>query len=129
MASDWIDALKFDDQGLIPCVAQDADNGEVLMVAYMNRDAVLQTVSKGVACYWSRSCQKAWIKGESSGHTQEVLEVRTDCDRDVILLKVKQNVAACHKGYRSCFFRQLQSNAEWQDTGDRVFDPDQVYKS
>ena len=129
MASDWIDALKFDDQGLIPCVAQDADNGEVLMVAYMNRDAVLQTVSKGVACYWSRSRQKAWIKGESSGHTQEVLEVRTDCDRDVILLKVKQNVAACHKGYRSCFFRQLQSNAEWQDTGDRVFDPDQVYKS
>ncbi|MBN2711473.1 MAG: phosphoribosyl-AMP cyclohydrolase, partial [Planctomycetes bacterium] len=111
-----------------PCVAQDAENGEVLMVAYMNKDSLKDTVEKGLASYWSRSRQKYWVKGESSGHTQEVIEIRTDCDKDTILLKCKQNVAACHVGYRSCFFRVLdQKEGKWNDTGEKIFDPDNVY--
>lgn len=123
-----LDDLKFNADGLIPCVAQDAENGEVLMVAYMNRDALQATIESGKAQYWSRSRQKFWIKGESSGHTQEVVEIRTDCDADTILLKVKQNVAACHVGYRSCFFRKLDAEAGWVEDGDKRFDPDAVYK-
>ena len=98
------------------------------MVAYMNKDALKATVESGLGNYWSRSRQKYWVKGESSGHTQEVQEVRTDCDRDTILLKVKQNVAACHLGYRSCFFRRLTEDGQLVDEGDKVFDPDAVYK-
>ncbi len=124
----FLDELKYDDNGLIPCVAQDADNGEVLMVAYMTKEALKATVETGLGNYWSRSRQKYWVKGESSGHTQEVQEVRTDCDKDTILLKVKQKVAACHLGYRSCFFRRLDQDGHLVDEGDKVFDPDAVYK-
>lgn len=125
----FLDELKYDDNGLIPCVAQDVDSGEVVMVAYMNKDSLKDTIEKGLASYWSRSRQKYWVKGESSGHTQEVIEIRTDCDKDTIVLRCKQNVAACHKGYFSCFFRKLDTEkGEWVDTGTPVFDPDKVYE-
>ncbi len=124
----FLDELKYDANGLIPCVAQDADNGEVLMVAYMNKDSLKATIESGLGNYWSRSRQKYWVKGESSGHTQEVREVRFDCDKDCILLKVKQNVAACHVGYRSCFFYKLTEDGTLIEDGDKRFDPDEVYK-
>lgn len=126
---DWafLDTLRFDDKGLIPVVAQDVENGEVLMVAYMNRQSLQATIEKGLCAYWSRSRQKFWIKGESSGHTQEVREIRFDCDRDTVLIKVKQNVAACHLGYRSCFFRKLGADGTITEDGDKRFEPDEVY--
>jgi len=124
----FLDGLKYDANGLIPCVAQDAENGEVLMVAYMNRDSLKYTLEKGLCAYWSRSRQKFWIKGESSGHTQEVKEVRFDCDKDCVLIKVKQNVAACHTGYRSCFSWRLDQDGKIVEEGDKLFDPDAVYE-
>lgn len=113
--------------GLVPAVAQDAATGEVLMLAWMNRDAFDETVRTGFACYYSRSRGKLWRKGEESGHRQRVVEIRVDCDADTILLKVEQiGGAACHEGYRSCFFRRVDGdNLEVVDP--RVFDPKQVY--
>ena len=123
----FIDGLKFDQQGLIPCVAQDAETGEVLMVAYMNRDSLKETVQKGLAAYWSRSRKKFWVKGESSGNTQEVKEMRLDCDKDCVLIKIKQNGgAACHTGMRSCFHYRIADSGPVED-GIRVFDPETVY--
>ncbi|HET6575207.1 MAG TPA: phosphoribosyl-AMP cyclohydrolase [Fimbriiglobus sp.] len=113
--------------GLIPAVAQDADTGEVLMLAWMNRDAFEETVRTGRAVYFSRSRNRLWRKGEESGHVQEVKGVFVDCDADTVLLKVKQlGGAACHEGYRSCFFREL-AGGELKTVGERVFDPKQVY--
>lgn len=123
----FIDSLKYDSNGLIPCIAQDAETGEVLMLAYMNRDSLRDTIQKNLASYWSRSRQKYWVKGESSGNTQEVKEVRFDCDKDCVLIKIKQNGgAACHTGKRSCFFYKLGQNGLIED-GVQVFDPEQVY--
>lgn len=124
----FIDELKFNDDGLIPAVMVDKDSGEVLMVAYMNRDSLKETLEKGLASFWSRSRQKFWVKGESSGHTQEICEIRTDCDKDTLVIKVKQNGAACHLGYYSCFFRVVKEDGTLEDTGERVFNPDDVYK-
>ncbi len=121
------DKLKYDDNGLIPAVIQDVENNEVLMVAYMNRDSLKTTIETGKTHFWSRSRQKYWMKGESSGHTQEVREIYTDCDADTVLIKVKQNVAACHVGFRSCFYRQWSENG-WKVTGEKVFDEKDVYK-
>lgn len=98
-------APKFDDTGLIPVVVTDADNGQLLMVAYMNREALKKTIDTGEAWYWSRSRQEFWRKGATSGHTQKVVEIRTDCDQDVIQLMVEQTGAACHTDRRSCFYR------------------------
>jgi phosphoribosyl-AMP cyclohydrolase len=113
---------------LIPVVAQDAVSGEVLMVAWMNREALRQTIASGKAVYWSRSRGRLWHKGEESGHTQRVLEVGTDCDNDVILLKVEQTGGiACHTGRRSCFFRRL-TDAGWQDVEPVLRDPKEIYK-
>jgi phosphoribosyl-AMP cyclohydrolase len=113
--------------GLVPAVAQDADTGEVLMLAWMNRDAYEETVRTGRACYFSRSRNRLWRKGEESGHVQEVRGIYIDCDADTILLKVKQiGDAACHEGYRSCFFRKVNGD-DWTVIGERVFDPKQVY--
>ncbi len=123
----FLDSLKYDATGLIPCVAQDCETGEVLMVAYMNRDSLKATLEKGLASYWSRSRQKFWVKGEASGHTQEVKEVRFDCDLDTVLLQVKQKVGACHRGYRSCFHQRLDESGKLVEDGDKVFDPDKVY--
>lgn len=114
--------------GLVPAVVQDASSGEVLMMAYMNRDAWLHTLSSGTATYFSRSRNKLWIKGETSGNTQRVVEIRIDCDRDTLVVKVdQQGGAACHEGYRSCFFRR-HDGAGWTVEGERLFDPEQVYK-
>lgn len=105
----FLDSLKFDSNGLIPGVVQDSENGDVLMVGYMNRDAVVATLTTGRTTFWSRSRQKFWIKGQTSGNIQAVKAVYIDCDKDCILVKVDQKGAACHEGYRSCFFRQVNS--------------------
>ena len=124
-----LDKLKFDSAGLVPIIVQDVENGQVLMMAYMNRDAILRTLETGKIHTYSRSRGRLALKGESSGHFQHVKEVRTDCDRDVLLFKVVQDVAACHEGYRSCFFRQLDSQSgEWKTVEKTVFNPDAVYK-
>ena len=122
----FIDRLKFDDRGLITAVVQDAVCGEVLMVAWMNRAALEKTLESGETWFWSRSRQKFWHKGESSGHVQRVREVRCDCDGDTLLIKVEKTEAACHEGYRSCFhYRERDGGVE--TVGDRVFDPEAVY--
>lgn len=119
--------LKFDENGLIATIIQDHKNNEVLMFAFMNREAVEKTLKGPYATYWSRSRKKLWIKGEESGHTQEVKEVLYDCDGDALLIKVDQKVAACHEGYRSCFFRKIESG-ESKIIAKRIFDPKMVYK-
>ncbi len=114
--------------GLVPAIAQDADTGEVLMLAYMNREAFEETLRTGRACYFSRSRNRLWRKGEESGNVQEVRGVYLDCDADTILLKVKQvGGAACHEGYPSCFFRKVEGDT-LRVVGERVFDPKAVYK-
>ena len=123
-----LDELAWDERGLLPAIAQDALSGEVLMLAWMNREALLQTIARGEAVYWSRSRGRLWHKGEESGHTQRVLEIGTDCDKDVILLKVEQTGGiACHTGRRSCFFRRL-TDAGWQDVAPVLRDPKEIYK-
>lgn len=125
-----IDSLKFDAQGLIPVITQDAETGEVLMFAWMNREAVQRTLETGKATYWSRSRGKFWVKGESSGHTQQVQGLYVDCDQDVLLMKVTQMGAACHDGYRSCFYREIpQGNGPLKTIAERLVDPAEVYKS
>lgn len=114
--------------GLIPVIAQDASTGEVLMLAYMNQESFEETLRTGRACYFSRSRNKLWRKGEESGNVQEVKEIRIDCDHDTILLKVNQiGGAACHTGFRSCFYRKIANGAVVED-GLRIFDPKEVYK-
>jgi len=114
--------------GLVPVVVQDADTGEVLMLAYMNRDAWLKTLQTGKATYWSRSRNELWIKGETSGNTQYVQEILVDCDSDTVLLKVRQGGgAACHTGYKSCFYRRVV-NEKIEIIGERIFNPEDVYK-
>lgn len=113
--------------GLVPVVTQDAETGEVLMLAYMNEDAWAETLATRTACYYSTSRQSLWRKGETSGHVQEVKEIRVDCDADAVLLKVRQiGGAACHEGYKSCFFRTVDGE-EWHVVETRVVDPETVY--
>lgn len=122
-----IDFAKQD--GLVPVIVQDADDGVVLMLAYMNEAALGKTLETRKATYWSRSRSEFWVKGESSGNVQEVREILFDCDSDTILLKVRQiGGAACHEGYRSCFFRRVREDGASEVVGDRVFDPAKVYK-
>ena len=122
-------ALDFEKgDGLIPVIAQDHETGDVLMLAYMNREAWLQTVKTGKATYWSRSRRALWVKGETSGNVQTVKEVLVDCDLDALVLKVEQQGgAACHMGYPSCFYRKV-SGGEMKIIGERVFDPEKVYR-
>jgi phosphoribosyl-AMP cyclohydrolase len=123
-----LDQLKYDADGLIPIIVQDVENGQVLMMAYMNREAIEKTLEAGKIHTYSRSRGRLALKGESSKHFQHVKEVRTDCDRDVLLFKVVQDVAACHEGYRSCFFRQYERGAgDWKTVEKKTFDPDAVY--
>lgn len=120
--------LNFDKLGgLIPVVVQDYTTGEVLMLAYMNRQAWEETLKTRQATYWSRSRNKLWVKGETSGNRQEVKEIYVDCDEDTILLKVIQKGGACHKGYRSCFYRRLEQE-KLKEVGEQVFDPKEVYR-
>lgn len=125
---EFINEVKFDEQGLVPVIIQDWRNNQVLMMAYMNADSLKMTLHTGKTHFWSRSRRQLWLKGESSGHIQEVKEIFLDCDSDTILMKVEQKVAACHEGYRSCFFRKLRGNnliiAE-----KKIFDESKVYGS
>ena len=126
--SDWLDEIKWDKDGLAPAIAQDAASGAVLMLAWMNHEALAETLRRGEAVYWSRSRGRLWHKGEESGHTQKVLEIRIDCDNDVVLLKVEQaGGIACHTGRRSCFFRKLD-NGRWQVVDPVIKDPKEIYK-
>ncbi len=125
--TDWLDELAWNDDGLLPAIAQDHASGDVLMLAWMNREALRLTREQGRAVYWSRSRQKLWFKGEESGHVQRVHEIRIDCDADVILLGVEQlGGIACHTGRRRCFFRVLR-DGEWQTDEEIVKNPDEIY--
>ncbi len=122
-----INQVHFDDAGLVTAIVQDHKTNEVLMVAYMNEATLRQTIETGVMTYWSRSRNKVWVKGETSGHTQDVREVRLDCDGDALVFKVLQHGgAACHTGYRSCFFRVFADD-HLAEAGVRIFDPEEVY--
>lgn len=121
--------IKFDDKGLVPAIVQDHETGQILMMGWMNEGALQQTLETKLASFYSRSRQKFWVKGESSGHTQEVLEVRTDCDQDVVILKVKSNGPCCHVGYQSCFYRKITGPDTLETVEEKAFDPDAVYKS
>lgn len=129
---DWLSQLRFDDNGLIPAIAQDADDGAILMVAWMNAESLAETAATGRAVYWSRSRGRLWRKGEESGHHQRVLEIRLDCDSDVILIKVKQEGGiACHTGRRSCFFQRLDTRdgqPAWVSVDPVLKDPEHIYK-
>lgn len=123
----WVEQIKWDASGLVPVIAQDALSGQVLMFAWMNRQALEKTVDSGEAVYWSRSRNKLWHKGEESGHLQKVKELRLDCDNDVILLKIEQlGGIACHTGRESCFFKQLQDD-EWQFVEPVLKNPEDIY--
>lgn len=123
----FLDQVKYSDNGLVTAIAQDHQTNEILMVAYMNEQTLRRTLESGTMTYWSRSRQKVWVKGESSGNTQDVKEVRIDCDGDAILFKVEQKGgAACHTGHRSCFYRKLEDGT-LVETDEPVFDPSSVY--
>jgi phosphoribosyl-AMP cyclohydrolase len=127
--SDWLDRVCWNAEGLVPVLAQDAASGEVLMLAWMNREALAETAASGQAVYWSRSRGRLWRKGESSGHVQRVQEVLLDCDGDSILLKVEQiGGIACHTGRRSCFFERLDGD-RWQVATPVLKDPSAIYGS
>lgn len=127
MNSSWLDEVKWTKDGLVNAVAQDAATGELLMVAWMNRESLLKTVESGKAVYWSRSRQKLWQKGEESGHEQIIKDIRLDCDGDVVLLKVEQKGGiACHTGRANCFFRQLQDNA-WVEVDPVIKSSEEIY--
>jgi len=126
--TDWLDEINFDANGLLPAIAQDHETGEVLMVAWMNREALRLTVEQERAVYWSRSRARLWFKGEESGHTQRLREIRVDCDADVVLLQVEQlGGIACHTGRRRCFFRVLK-HGEWQIDEQIIKNPDEIYR-
>jgi len=128
---DWLDAVRWDDQGLVPVIAQEASSGDVLMFAWMNREALQTTAETGRAVYYSRSRGKLWFKGEASGHVQTVHDIRLDCDNDVVLLKVTQlghePGIACHTGRHSCFFQRLD-NGQWLGVEPVLKDPESIYK-
>ncbi|MGH8737857.1 MAG: phosphoribosyl-AMP cyclohydrolase [Burkholderiales bacterium] len=127
MSVEWLDELCWNEQGLVPAIAQDASSGRVLTLAWMNRDALAETARTGRAVYWSRSRAKLWRKGEESGHVQKVLELRLDCDADAVLLKVEQaGGIACHTGRESCYFRKLD-NGRWVTTDPVKKDPSLIY--
>jgi phosphoribosyl-AMP cyclohydrolase len=120
----FLDQLKFNADGLIPAIIQDQDTGRVLMLAWMNRTSIERTVELGQTVFWSRSRQKYWVKGETSGHVQQVRDIAFDCDADTLLIQVGQTGAACHEGYRSCFFRSVrQGQGEPAVTEPRLVDP------
>ena len=126
--TDWLDEIKWDGDGLVPAIAQDHETGEVLMVAWMNREALRLTGEQQCAVYWSRSRRKLWFKGEESGHRQRLREIRVDCDADVVLLQVEQvGGIACHTGRRRCFFRVLR-DGEWQIDEQIIKNPDEIYR-
>jgi len=125
---DWLDDIKWDENGLVPAIAQDHQSGKILMMAWMNRESLALSVQEGRAIYWSRSRQKLWRKGEESGHVQQIKDIRLDCDNDVVLLSVEQvGGIACHTGRQACFYKQLQ-NGRWVDVEPVLKDPQSIYK-
>jgi len=127
--TDWLDDIAFNTDGLVPAIALDAEQRDVLMMAWMNRDSLIETAQTGIATYWSRSRGQLWRKGESSGHTQLVQELRLDCDGDVITLLVQQvGGIACHTGRRSCFYRKLQDGV-WQTVDPVIKSPEDIYSN
>jgi phosphoribosyl-AMP cyclohydrolase len=127
MGNNWLNMVKWTDEGLVPAIAQDAHDGTILMVAWMNREALDMTAREGRAVYWSRSRGKLWRKGEESGHEQLVSEIRLDCDNDVVMLQVQQRGGiACHTGRRSCFFQRLGGD-RWVTVEPVLKDPDAIY--
>ncbi|MFM2325231.1 phosphoribosyl-AMP cyclohydrolase [Brachymonas denitrificans] len=128
---DWLDAVQWDANGLVPVIAQEASSGDVMMFAWMNREALQKTAELGRAVYFSRSRNKLWFKGEESGHVQTVHDIRLDCDNDVVLLKITQlghePGIACHTGRHSCFYQSLQ-NDQWQAVDPVLKDPESIYK-
>ena len=131
MDASWLDGVKWDRDGLVPVIAQEVGSNDVLMFAFMNREALAQTAASGQAVYWSRSRRKLWHKGEESGHVQQVHDIRLDCDNDVVLLKVTQlghePSIACHTGRHACFFQKLDGDA-WHTVEPVLKDPAQIYK-
>jgi phosphoribosyl-AMP cyclohydrolase len=126
--SDWLDQIKWNSDGLVPAIAQDHQSGEVLMLAWMNREALQLTSAQGRAVYWSRSRQRLWFKGEESGHVQTLREIRVDCDADVVLLQVEQiGGIACHTGRRRCFFRVLKDGT-WLTDEEIIKNPEEIYR-
>ena len=125
--SELFDAITFDSNGLVPAIAQSAESGEVLMVAWMNREAVEETLASGRVCYFSRSRGALWRKGERSGQTQTLVEMRIDCDGDVLLLRVEQTGVACHTGRRSCFFRAVRKDGGLDTIAEVEIDPEELY--
>ena len=124
----WLDEVKWDEKGLVPAIAQETGTGKILMMAWMNREALELTVKEGRAIYWSRSRNKLWRKGEESGHVQTLKDIRLDCDNDVILLEVEQlGGIACHTGRHNCFFKQLK-DGEWIESEGVIKNPDEIYK-
>ncbi|MEQ1620734.1 MAG: phosphoribosyl-AMP cyclohydrolase [Methylococcales bacterium] len=129
MSQAWLDEIRWTQEGLIPVIAQQADNGKILMFAWMNRESLALTADQGYAVYWSRSRGKLWHKGEESGHRQKVFAIYLDCDEDVIVLKVEQQGGiACHTGRESCFYRQLM-DGQWQVVEPVLKNPEDIYKS
>ncbi|MEN0038604.1 MAG: phosphoribosyl-AMP cyclohydrolase [Cellvibrio sp.] len=125
--SSWLDTVNWNSDGLVPAIAQDAQSGRILMMAWMNRDALQLSAERGEAVYWSRSRNKLWHKGETSGHIQKLHEIRLDCDEDVIVLQVEQlGGIACHTGRESCFYRVLK-DGEWQSVDPVLKDPSDIY--
>lgn len=127
VAGDWLDVVAWDDDGLVPAIAQESDSRRVLMLAWMNRDALAETAASGYATYWSRSRGRLWCKGESSGHRQRIVAMRLDCDNDAVLLEVEQaGGIACHTGRESCFYQRLD-NGVWHAVDPVQRNPDDIY--
>ena len=126
--SDWLDVVQWNNDGLVPAIAQDIETGDVLMMAWMNLEALRLTEETRQAVYWSRSRQKLWFKGEQSGHLQQVEEIRIDCDADVVLMRIRQiGGISCHTGRRRCFFRVLENN-EWLTDEEIIKNPEEIYQ-
>ena len=132
MSEYWLTELKWDQDGLIPAIAQDSQSGQVMMFAWMNKESLALTMEKGFAIYWSRSRQKLWAKGEESGNTQKIININTDCDKDVLLLEIEQaGGIACHTGRASCFYHKLEkqdNETTWQINAPVLKDPKEMYK-
>ena len=125
----FLKEVVFDSRGLVPVIIQDIKTGEALMLAWMNKEALKKTINTGKTHFWGRSRKKLWLKGEISGHHQLVREIYLDCDGDTLLIKVEQIKAACHLGYKSCFFRKLSKKGEWEIVKEKIFEPKEVYKT
>ena len=123
----FIKKLKFNEEGLIPAIVQEESTGQVVMMAWMNKASLISTIETGKTHFWSRSRQKYWMKGESSGHTQQVKSIAFDCDGDTLLIQAEQLGAACHEGYKSCFFRAINQVGDFDITEERLVNPDEIY--